>query len=307
LISHSHPADSLVGRTILVTGGSRGAGLAGVTAWRRLGAEIFVGTRSEERYGELVESVGGGGLHPFVADLSDLSSIDRAIELTEREGLIPTDIVHCAAGGLEPIMRPLMRTLMAMRRTASSSDKAEAFARHRQTMTDLVANMAGPAWSVNRDGPKHLIGRLVGRLNQGSRVIAYSSVWTSLLAEGGCPAFYRAIAESKAAFLEWMAAESVGWADRGVASTVVVIPLMADTSMGQLIDRHLAPLLSEDEQFDWQATYVSIADVNQIVTTLLVEPVVVASALRTIYVGGPNQVRDTLDPEVVAAVSRMPL
>ena len=74
---------------------------------------MVLGSRSEDRCNEVAERLPAGSVHPFIADLGDADSVDRALDLLDRAGVEPTDIAHCAAGGLEPMIRPLLRATAA--------------------------------------------------------------------------------------------------------------------------------------------------------------------------------------------------
>jgi NAD(P)-dependent dehydrogenase (short-subunit alcohol dehydrogenase family) len=302
--SPDRPALSLAGRTILVTGGTSGAGLAGVIECHGLGAGIVLGSRSEERYREVAARLGGGRLRPFVADLGDAVSLERALDALRRDGTRPTDVVHCAAGGLEPILRPLLRTLAATRRLPPGSERERALAAHRRRLGELVERTAELAWRVNSEGPRRVVAELAPALPPGARLVAYSSTWTAVLEAGGCPIFYRAIAESKAAFETWLSDRAQAWVQRRITPTIVVSPLIADTTMGRLIDRNLVPIVAEADRKRWRATFVSTADVTAAVTRLLTTR---AAPPPRLYVLGPGSVRHALDQDVIAAAGRVPL
>ncbi|TMC86517.1 MAG: SDR family NAD(P)-dependent oxidoreductase [Chloroflexi bacterium] len=166
MASHDSSAAPLAGRTLLVTGASSGTGLAGVLAWHRLGAEILVGSRSAASCADVADRMGNVRVHPFVADLGDPAGIDVAIDNLEGSGNTPTDILHFAAGGLEPILRPLLRLTAGLRRIAPSQGRDQALVDGRAEMERLVA---APRANHARRRPDHpLRERLVG--NGGRRL-----------------------------------------------------------------------------------------------------------------------------------------
>src|SRR2546423_10044244 len=115
-------------RTLLVTGATSGTGLAAALAWHRLGASILVGSRSATSVAAVADRTDNVRVHPFVADFGDESSVDVALDKLESSGLIPTDIVHFAAGGLEPILRPLLRITAGLKRMPPSGARDQALA-----------------------------------------------------------------------------------------------------------------------------------------------------------------------------------
>src|SRR5438067_8113232 len=108
---------SLAGRTILITGGTGGAGLEIARALNEYGAEVDLGTRDAAHYADAAASLDkGGAVHPFIADLTDPRSIERGLGNLELEGVHPTDVIQASAGGMEPLMRLLMRRLVGLRK-----------------------------------------------------------------------------------------------------------------------------------------------------------------------------------------------
>src|SRR5438045_598751 len=94
---------SLAGRTILITGGTGGAGLEVARVLHEYGAEVVIGTRDADHYAEAAASLDkGGAVHPFIADLTDPRSIERGLGNLELEGVHPTDVLQATACGTEP-------------------------------------------------------------------------------------------------------------------------------------------------------------------------------------------------------------
>ncbi|TMD79834.1 MAG: SDR family NAD(P)-dependent oxidoreductase, partial [Chloroflexi bacterium] len=116
----------LAARTILVTGGTSGTGLAVAKAAHRLGADVLLGSRSQTSYAEAVAPIGDDRVAPFIADFADPRSLEAALDRVEMALNRPTDIVHCAAGGLEPMLRPLLRATAALRRTEPGPEREAA-------------------------------------------------------------------------------------------------------------------------------------------------------------------------------------
>lgn len=99
---------SLVGRSALVTGATRGIGRAVAEAFAEAGAELHLLARSEGELRRLAERLGG---HAWPADLTDEAEVWSAVDgLAERTGGLP-DIVVNAAGVFD--VGPLAETSVA--------------------------------------------------------------------------------------------------------------------------------------------------------------------------------------------------
>ncbi len=297
---------SLAGRTILVTGGTSGTGLAGSIAWHGLGAQILLGARSRQRYEVVAAKFGGERLHPVIADLEDRSSIEAGLRQLERDGIRPTDVVHCAAAGLEPILRPLMRSVVGLRRLPAGQERDDAIERERKQLSRLVREQSDSATRVNFEGSRDLLSRVATTLPAGSQVIALSSMWCAGLRTGACPGFYRAVAETKVQFEDWLETQAHEWAGRGISATVLVGHIISDTGSGKLIDRHVVPLMAEADQLRFRADYVTTAETTQAVTRLLTDRAR-PGAMRRLYLIGTGGLLDSEPEEAVAVAGRVPL
>jgi NAD(P)-dependent dehydrogenase (short-subunit alcohol dehydrogenase family) len=265
-----------------------------------------VGARNENRYAEVAARLPAGLVHPFIADLADLATVDRALDGLESSGVSPTDIVHCAAGGLEPVVRPLLRAAVAQRKRPPGPERDAALAKHREELANRASAASSLAWRVNVEGPRQLIERLNPRLPEGARIITYASIWSALFEAGAYPAFYHAVAESKTGLEAWLAAEAPGWSSRRISVTVLIGHILSDTSTGMLIDRNLAPLMAEEDQPEFRSSYISTADITAAATRLLLEPDAPTGFLRRAYVTRSGGMLDEIPPEVAAMAARVP-
>ena len=296
----------LAGRILLVTGATSGTGIAGAIAWHRLGAHILVGSRSEASCAQVADRLGNVRVGPFVADLGDLAGIDAAVDSLEVSGIRPTDIVHFAAGGLEPILRPLLRITAGLKRMPPSEARERAFADGEAELERLVAATSLTGMAVNYEGPRRLLERVGPALPEGGRVILFASIWSETPGEG-CPAFYGSVAESKTRLEKWVNAEARKWTSRDVAATVLVAHVISDTSTGRLIDRNIAPLMTPEDQSAFRAAYVTTEQTVAATTRLLLEPGRATGALRRVYQVGSAELTDDIPLEVRAVASRVPL
>lgn len=88
----------LKGKVALVTGGSRGIGLAVVGRLYSAGAHVAILGRDESRAREVANQLKGGGTAMGVgADVADFDQVERAVETVER-GLGPVDVLVNNAG-----------------------------------------------------------------------------------------------------------------------------------------------------------------------------------------------------------------
>lgn len=286
---------SLARRTILVTGGTSGVGLAVAMAAHQLGAQVVIGSRSDESYAAAAAQVGDKKVSPFIANMADADSIDAALAKIPQ----PDDVVHAAAGGLESLLRPLLRAAARVRRAPAT------LAHEHDEMARLVNESADGVFKINDAGPRRLIEHLAPKLPDGGRIIVYSSLWSEGVRSGNCPAFYSSVAESKRQFEDWLDVTAHGWHGR-ISAAVIVGHLISDTAMGRLIDRNLLALMPPEVVGPFTAGYVTVEQTAKATIGLLTgkfEP----DGLHRYYLVGSEKLTLAPDPEVMAVVGRMPL
>src|SRR5207248_1640217 len=139
---------------------------------------------------------GGEKVHPFVADITDAGAVDAQIDLLTQSGLEPSDVIHCSAGGLEPVLRDLVRLSMGLRRVSGAElDRAHAAAM--VELAQLSIDARDMSMLMNFTAPSRLLARLAERLPGGATITFYTSLWSSMYPHPQVPAYYRSLAESK--------------------------------------------------------------------------------------------------------------
>jgi NAD(P)-dependent dehydrogenase (short-subunit alcohol dehydrogenase family) len=285
---------NLANRSILITGGTGGVGRAVARAVDELGAEVIIGSRDLARYEQAAAELSSGRTRPFVADLTDSADVERGLERLVREGGLPTDVVHCAAGGMEAIMRDLVRLTSGLRRIdAAELDRAHSAAM--LEMTDLVKGTRQAAMDVNCIGPANLLKRLVPMLPVGGVVIYFSSLWATHFPHPQVPMYYSAVAEAKQALEHWLEQEAQGWKARRITTAVISANLILDTRMGYLLDRMCTDLMLPSDRDRWRSTYVTNADMVRTALDVLTSRDSQAGFTR-LFLPLPGQVLERMSP-----------
>lgn len=86
---------SLEGKTVLVTGASSGIGRETAIVCSKMGAEVVITGRNEDRLTDTFSRLQGNVHHQFIADLTDNSNIEQLVSHIP----VLDGIVHCAGIG----------------------------------------------------------------------------------------------------------------------------------------------------------------------------------------------------------------
>jgi 3-oxoacyl-[acyl-carrier protein] reductase len=296
------------GRTVLVTGGASGTGATTTRELHRLGAEVVIGTRRPDRYTAMADELGGCRVHPFIVDITDGDAVENEIARLAAQGIRLTDLVHCAAGGLEPIMRRFMRQLAAIRRMPAS-DRGAAVEQLRRDLRVWLVDARGFADRVNYLAPRALTKWLVPMLPDGAHIMFYSSLWSSFYGQATIPAFYHTVAASKLAFERWLEASAPEWAQRGISTTIVSGHIIRDTHLGEVIDGYLIPLLPRTAQDRARSFFIDSIDMTRAAIAGLCtgQEEETTGRARWLYVFGPGQVVGGLAADAAPLAEGTPL
>lgn len=243
---------------VLITGGTGGVGLAVARRLDSLGARVIIGSRDPARYERAAAEL-GPRTRPFIADVGDAEGAAEALERLVRQGVTPTDVIHSAAGGMEPVMVDLVRVMAGLRRR-SGADLDRAHAAAREEMAGLVEGTRDLAANVNFAGPAALLGRLAPTLPEGGTVTFYSSLWATHFPHRQVPVYYGVVAESKQALERWLVEQAETWQERQITTAVISANLIMGTRMGYLLDRFCTDLMPPGDRDRWRATYVTFDD-----------------------------------------------
>jgi NAD(P)-dependent dehydrogenase (short-subunit alcohol dehydrogenase family) len=297
---------ALADRTVLITGGTGGVGLKAAHALRALGAEVIIGSRDMNRYALTSTELGSQGVHPFIADVTNSRQVERALDLMSGSGLMATDVIHAAAGGMEPLLPDVARLVVGLRKFRGPGlDQAHAAAL--EELASLVTGTRDLAMNVNYQAPSRLLDLLVQRMPDGGSVTFYSSLWASMHPHRQTPVFYKAVAEAKQALERWLENQAGKWRPRRITTSVISANVVLDTRMGHLLDRWCAEPLPPADRERLRSTYVKCSELVEATLGVLDNsgPRSVGGLMR-IYLPGPGEVSDRLardDPRMLLPVA----
>lgn len=214
--------DTVLGKTVLVTGASYGIGEATARSLAAAGATVLVVARSEERLRDLAASInaGGGRAVAYPTDLTDESAVSALTkQITEEHG--PLDIVVSNAG------KSLRRSLH------DQYDRPHDFQR------TIDINYLGPV--------RLLLGLLPAMRGNGSGHIVNVSSVAVRVAPGPQWGAYQA---SKGAFDRWLRSVAPELHTDGVDVTTVYFALVRTRMIAPTPLLGSLPGLSPDEAAD---------------------------------------------------------
>lgn len=304
----------LEGRTILVTGGSKSIGLTVVLDLHLAGADVFVGTRSQENYFQVLKALhqdnplfDGERVHPFITDISQPDQINSALHNLRNHDYMLTDIVHAAAGGMELFLPRLLSKLARLRRVPKQEQEV-AFREFVEESDRLVLENQQFAQAVNFDGPRYLVESLKADLPEGANFVYESSLWTTFLDQVWVPRFYRGVASTKKMFEVWLESES-GLDDKGIRTTIISGNVVADTDIGKAVEHFIASLIEGGQRNVMQQTFITRQDmVNATIEALEGSHFSPTQLHRRLFVFGPGgQITTELSPKSPVFAMTLPI
>lgn len=186
---------SLAGKRILITGASSGIGLATAVECSRLGAQVILVARNEQRLQQAMSSLEGSGHSYIVTDLSSEESIDQLVESAPNgiDGLVNN-------AGIGIALKPIT------------------FLKSEDVMRVYQTNVLAPMLLT-----KGLVKKK--KMSKGSSIVFISSIG-ALLATNGQNIY----ASSKAALTSFMRSCAVEFAPKNIRSNAV-LPGMVETKL----------------------------------------------------------------------------
>lgn len=241
------------GRIILVTGATNGIGNYMAHLAHELGAEVVIGTRSESGYQRMVEELGGKRVHPFVADITKSNEVQGAFDWLVHLNKVPTDVVLCAAGGLEELLDPKKGFALdtGRLRRFKGEERNSKIGELQKTFILEVQNTMEYAEAINYFAQIDLVQKLRQIPSHGPRILIFeSSLWSSIYGDPTVeiPEFYKGIARTKHMFEEWLTENAQGLVAKGIYPAILSGNIVLDSNIGQFVNSLLRPLLTEEEQ-----------------------------------------------------------
>jgi len=206
------------GRTVLVTGGSRGIGAASAHQLAAAGATVLLVARSAEGLEDVCGRIAaeGGEAVAYAADMADPAAVAELVDRVQAEHA-PVDVVVSNAG-------------KSIRRSV-----AESYGRFHDVTRTANVNYLGPV--------QLLLGLLPDmRARRSGHIVSVGTVSTDLPAP-----FWAAYTGSKSAFEAWLRCVAPELRADGIATTSIHCPLVhTDMSAPVPLYRHLPGMTAEE-------------------------------------------------------------
>lgn len=311
---------------IFVIGGASGTGAALTKAVHKLGAEVIVSSTKQEKLDSLVESLGRKGVHTFAADLTNPEQFAQGLDrLIRREGIIPTAVVHSAAGGMENFSREMAVSLARLGRIKDPKQLEEKLQEERQKLKELVLRDRDSAMEVNFYGQVNIVEQLKELIPSDSQIkdIYWSSIWSDLgkmdsafrnpndsTEETGTdvPTFYLGVAGSKGRFVRWQKENADKLVAHGIYPAVVSGHIINDSDVGRMIDRYILSLLPVDQRAKMKKYYITQQDmVDATIDMIRSDPTTWPEYPNRVFVVGGRPVSNRLWPNDPMFEIKIPL
>ena len=286
------------GKVALVVGGASGTGEAITRALALRGAQVLFTSRSPEKLEQMQRASSfSQSLLPLVLDVTKTSHIRQIKELLDNSNIQPDFLVLSSAGGLEKLMRPILKYLINLKRLkpAERADKLKEFD---SFITQQIEQhqVHQHAIAVNFQGNVNVFEALVPHLAEGAEVVYISSGPSSFAEISGIPSFYHWVAYTKRMFELHLAGRSVQLSERGIRASIVTGGLLADTKMGELLITGLS-FLGDNHLFPDGYEFPTTADMAKAATEVLGGSHRVELGIPYYrYVVGRGDIQDQVDP-----------
>lgn len=303
---------------IFVIGGASGTGNKLVQAAYGLGAEIIVSSTKQENLDSRVKPLGQERIHTFVADLTKPEQFSQGLErLIRREGIVPTAVVHSAAGGMETFSKEMIKDVLGLKNIANPQEYENELQEVRNKIRETVLkpeNVAA-AMAVNFEGHVHVVNKLKELLPSGAQVkdIYWSSIWSDLGKMDSAfkdtnytneeigvdvPTFYLGVAGSKGRFVRWQKEHASQLIESGIYPANVSGHIISDSGVGKMIYRFiLPPLLTEEQRQEMKKYYIT--QQNMVDATLAIiqsDPKTWPEYPNRVFVVGGREISNRLSP-----------
>lgn len=224
----------LNGKLVVVTGGTGAMGRLFVSEYERLGAQVMATTSKTPK-----DEDGSG---PLVLDLSadeeELGeAIDGLISQVGRKDWRELVLVHNGAAGATG---PITEFMLGLR----SLDKSKPFSKEERAelsgrVRDAVEAEMETARRVNYSGPRRLTEAMENAFGSGLTRVVFTSSLPSTFRDRCRVPFYRAVAETKGEFEDYLSGRAGEWHRQGREAVVVSANAVSDTVTGKFFGRTL--------------------------------------------------------------------
>lgn len=286
------------GKTALIIGGASGTGEALSKALVLKGAHVVITSRTMEKLIPVQHSFSRSDrVTPLVLDVTDIQQIRFAAEHLDETGIHPDILIVASAGGLEKLMRPMLKFLFRAQQldpAARATRLSEFNAQISHWITEFEIHKQ--AFAVNFQGSVDAFEAMIPKLSNGGSVVYISSIPSSLAEVAQAPSFYYWIAQTKRMFEMHLAGRAPDLAQRDIQTAVITGGLLSDTPMGQILIQKGLPLLPEEQQFPVGYQFPTTLDMVKATLDVLGQRPETNDSPLYRWVTGKGDIRHSIDP-----------
>ncbi|MDO8657445.1 MAG: SDR family NAD(P)-dependent oxidoreductase [Candidatus Levybacteria bacterium] len=229
--------------TALVTGGASGIGRDVTRMLHWHGANVVIGSRSDESYEAMRSEFLGRRISHFGADISRLESVEFHInDLVEKgifeKGKKPNLVVHSVSGGMESVFEKHKLKIARLRRVNDPKAREEKMIELRELLMEEVTNSMDFARKTNVEGGRFFTEKITELMPEGSMFVVYPSLWSWMAKKGALiPGVYSGIAETKNEYERWLMEYSSGLSKRGINVAFIIPHIVGGASVdGEVVN-----------------------------------------------------------------------